>query len=58
MGWWKESIDIVKKNDPAYSDESGGSLTYPGLKALVAHRISHFLWRHHCRLLARMHSQF
>ncbi len=37
---------------------SGGSFKYPGLKALAAHRISHFLWRHHCRLLARMHSQF
>lgn len=25
MGWWKESIDIVKKNDPAAPDKFGGS---------------------------------
>ena len=54
MGWWKESIDIVKKNDPAARTSLEVLLTYPGLKALAAHRISHFLWRHHCRLLARM----
>ena len=58
MGWWKESIDIVKKNDPAARTSLEVLLAYPGLKALAAHRISHFLWRHHCRLLARMHSQF
>lgn len=58
MGWWKESIDIVKKNDPAARTSLEVLLTYPGLKALAAHRISHFLWHHHCRLLARMHSQF
>ena len=58
MGWWKESIDIVKKNDPAARTSLEVLLTYPGLKALAAHRISHFLWRHNCRLLARMHSQF
>ena len=52
MGWWKESIDIVKKNDPAARTSLEVLLTYPGLKALAAHRISHFLWRHHCRLLA------
>ena len=58
MGWWKDSIDIVKKNDPAARTNQEVLLTYPGLKALAAHRISHFLWRHNCRLLARMHSQF
>ena len=47
MGWWKESIDIVKKNDPAARTSLEVLLTYPGLKALAAHRISHFLWRHH-----------
>ena len=43
MGWWKESIDIVKKNDPAARTSLEVLLTYPGLKALAAHRISHFL---------------
>ncbi|GGE26136.1 serine O-acetyltransferase [Streptococcus himalayensis] len=58
MGWWKESIDIVKQYDPAARTSLEVLLTYPGLKALAAHRVSHFLWRHNLKLLARMHSQF
>lgn len=58
MGWWKEAIDVVKKNDPAARSSLEVLLTYPGVKALAAHRLSHFLWQHHFRLLARMHSQF
>ena len=58
MGWWKETIDIVKKNDPAARSSLEIMLTYPGVKALAAHRISHFLWKHGLKLLARMHSQF
>lgn len=58
MGWWKETIEIVKKNDPAARNSLEIILTYPGIKALVAHRLSHFLWQHGFKLLARMHSQF
>ena len=58
MGWWKETIAIVKENDPAARSSLEVLLTYPGIKALAAHRISHFLWNHGCKLLARMHSQF
>ncbi|HHJ6999563.1 TPA: serine O-acetyltransferase [Streptococcus pyogenes] len=58
MGWWKESITIVKALDPAARNSLEVILTYPGIKALAAHRLSHFLWRHHFKLLARMHSQF
>ncbi|HER0072680.1 TPA: serine O-acetyltransferase [Streptococcus pyogenes] len=58
MGWWKESIAIVKALDPAARNGLEVILTYPGIKALAAHRLSHFLWRHHFKLLARMHSQF
>lgn len=58
MGWWKESIAIVKALDPAARNSLEAILTYPGIKALAAHRLSHFLWRHHFKLLARMHSQF
>lgn len=58
MGWWKETINIVKEKDPAARTSLEVLLTYPGVKALAAHRISHFLWKHHCKLLARMHSQF
>ena len=34
MGWWKESIDIVKKNRPGSSDESRGSFNLPWIKSL------------------------
>ena len=58
MGWWRETIDIVKENDPAARTTLEVLLTYPGVKALAAHRLSHFLWNHGFKLLARMHSQF
>lgn len=58
MGWWKESIAIIKEQDPAARSSLEVILTYPGIKALAAHRLSHFLWNHNFKLLARMHSQF
>ena len=58
MGWWRETIDIVKENDPAARTTLEVLLTYPGVKALAAHRLSHFLWQHGFKLLSRMHSQF
>ena len=58
MGWWRETVDIVKENDPAARTSLEVLLTYPGVKALAAHRVSHFLWNHGFKLLARMHSQF
>ena len=58
MGSWRETIDIVKENDPAARTSLEVLLTYPGVKALAAHRVSHFLWNHGFKLLARMHSQF
>ena len=58
MGWGRETINIVKENDPAARTSLEVLLTYPGVKALAAHRVSHFLWNHGFKLLARMHSQF
>jgi len=57
-GFWSEAIRVTKENDPAARTALEVFLTHPGVKALAAHRISHFLWRHHLKLLARMHSQF
>ena len=57
-GFWSEAIRVTKENDPAARTALEVFLTYPGVTALAAHRISHFLWRHHLKLLARMHSQF
>lgn len=47
-----------KENDPAARTTLEVLLTYPGVKALAAHRLSHFLWKYDFKLLARMHSQF
>lgn len=58
MGWWREAIEIVKEKDPAARTTAEVLLTYPGVKALAAHRLSHFLWKSGFRLVARMHSQF
>ena len=58
MGWWRETIDIVKENDPAARTTLEVLLTYPGVKALAAHRLSHFLWKHGFKLLARITASF
>jgi serine O-acetyltransferase len=57
MGFWKEAIKVVLKNDPAARHAIDVLLTYPGVHALAAHRISHFLYNKKCFLLAKMHSQ-
>ena len=31
MGWWRETIDIVKENDPAARTTMEVLLTYPGV---------------------------
>ena len=58
MSFWQEAFEAVKENDPAARYNLEILLTSPGIKALAAHKISHFLWRHHLKLLGRMHSQF
>lgn len=58
MGWWTKTIAIIKQLDPAARTTAEVLLTYPGVKALAAHRLSHWLWQRDLKLLARMHSQF
>ena len=58
MGFWQEAFEAVKENDPTARYNLEILLTSPGIKALAAHKISHFLWCHHFKLLGRMHSQF
>ncbi len=45
MGWWKDTIEIVKEKDPAARTTLEVLLTYPGVKALAAHRLSHWMWK-------------
>ncbi len=58
MGFWQEAFEAVKENDPAARYNLEILLTSPGIKALAAHKISHFLWCHHFKLLGGMHWQF
>lgn len=58
MGWWAKTIEIIKQLDPAARTTAEVLLTYPGVKALAAHRLSHWLWQRDLKLLARMNSQF
>ena len=52
----REEINAVKEKDPAARSTIEIFLCYPGVYALVMHRISHFLWNHSLKLLARINS--
>lgn len=53
----RDDIQSVFARDPAARNTWEVLTCYPGLKALWAHRISHWLWTHRLRWLARLHSQ-
>jgi serine O-acetyltransferase len=53
----REDIDCVFERDPAARNVWEVLTCYPGLKALWAHRLSHWLWKHGLRWLARTNSQ-
>ena len=53
----REYVASVFDRDPAAKSWIEVLLCYPGLHALWAHRINHWLWTHHLRLLARFLSQ-
>jgi serine O-acetyltransferase len=49
----KEDIDSVLARDPAARNRVEVMFTYPGLHALLLHRLAHRLWRHRCKFWAR-----
>jgi serine O-acetyltransferase len=53
----REDIASVMERDPAARTRLEVLLCYPGLWAVWLHRVSHWLWRHKLRLLARVLSQ-
>lgn len=60
-GLWqliREDIGCVKKRDPAARFTIEIILTYPGVHAVVHHRIANRLWRGGARFLARLLSWF
>jgi serine O-acetyltransferase len=51
-------ISAALSRDPAARNKLEVLLFYPGLHALLLHRIAHFCWKHRLRLLARSISHF
>ena len=53
----RQDIDSVLARDPAARSRLEVFLVYPGLHAMWAHHISHWLWTHRFKLLGRWVSQ-
>jgi serine O-acetyltransferase len=52
----REDIAVVFERDPAARSTWEILTTYPGVHALLNHRLSHWLWNHGFKWLARMNS--
>ena len=52
----RAEIKAIKEKDPAARSTLEIFLCYPGFWALIMHRVSHWLWKHSFKLLARMNS--
>jgi serine O-acetyltransferase len=57
FGRMRDEINSIMERDPAARTRLEVLLCYPGLWAVWIHRVSHWLWRHHLRLPARVLSQ-
>src|ERR1700684_2240149 len=53
----REDVAAVLESDPAARSYFEVLIFYPGLHAVWAHHLSHWLWRHGLRFLARLVSQ-
>ena len=53
----REHVQAIKREDPAAKSSLEILLCYPGLHAVIAHRVSHQLYRRKWYVLARMVSQ-
>ncbi len=53
----QEQIDTIFREDPAATSTLEVLICYPGLHAILLHRLAHFLYKIGLRLLARMVSQ-
>lgn len=58
FGRLKRDINAVFQRDPAAKSVPEVLLCYPGLHAIIMHRIAHFFYAHKMFLLARLLSQF
>ncbi len=57
LGRMRDDIRIVFDRDPAARTSLEVALAYPGVHAIWFHRIAHWLWEHHLKLLARLVSE-
>ena len=53
----RDTIRTYRERDPAARSSLEVLLCYPGVHAVVWHRLSHWLWGQEFRLLARFSSQ-
>lgn len=54
----REDLNCVFERDPAARNRLEVLLTYPGLHAIIAHRLTHGLWKRGLRFAARWMSYF
>ena len=54
----KEDIQAVFSRDPAARNTFEVLTTYPGIHALIMHRVAHELWENECKTSARILSSF
>jgi len=52
-----ELLSAYQRRDPAARSRLEIFLLYPGVHAVIFHRVSHWLWSHRLRFLARLNSQ-
>ena len=52
-----ELLSAYQARDPAARSRLEIFLLYPGVHAVLFHRVSHWMWKHHLRFLARLNSQ-
>ena len=52
-----ETLRAYQARDPAARSRLEIFLLYPGVHAIIFHRVSHWLWTHHLHFLARLNSQ-
>lgn len=52
-----ETLRAYQARDPAARSRLEIFLLYPGVHAILFHRVSHWLWNHRLRFLARLNSQ-
>lgn len=57
MSRLSETINAYKQRDPAARSSIEIFLLYPGISAIISHRVAHFFYNHHLRFLARAVSQ-